>query len=433
MIRRLVAVATALIVVVVAAVVALRPHGGPETTAVFTNARGLVPGADVRVGGAVVGSVRKVTLDDRGRALVRFELHDGLEQLRSDATAAIRPTDLLGDVYLSLTPGSASAALSGPIPPARTSNAPRLDELLRTFQPSVRTGLQALLVETGMALDRRGPDLNVAALRLHGALAAADGVMDELGSQNAELRGLVGDAERATRQLAERRRALSTLVGGFSRTLQTTGAHAAAVDRDLQAMPATLAQVRSTGDRLASTAVAATPLARSLGRAAAPLTVASERLSPFLGSATRAVRQTRPLVRSLHTVLRSSPPTTRGLALGLRRLRQAAPDTSKLIHELVPVAPKISEGFFVNFADEAAEPGTQPFDPFADPRRNYWRGAAVLSCESFGLKVAPGCLDRFLAASKGKSKRAAAPGARTAHAAAKPARSAGVLDYLLRP
>ena len=65
---------------------------------------------------------------------------------------------------------------------------------------------------------------------------------------------------------------------------------------------------------------------------------------------------------------------------------------------LVPAAAPISDGFFVNFTDEAAEPGDQPFDPFADPARHYWRGAAVLSCEAFGVKIAPNCLDQFLAA-----------------------------------
>ena len=69
-----------------------------------------------------------------------------------------------------------------------------------------------------------------------------------------------------------------------------------------------------------------------------------------------------------------------------------------------PAAPAISEGFFVNFPDQAAEPGTQPFDPFADPRRHYWRGAALLTCQSFGVPIEPGCLSGFLASSSPKRK-----------------------------
>jgi hypothetical protein len=61
-----------------------------------------------------------------------------------------------------------------------------------------------------------------------------------------------------------------------------------------------------------------------------------------------------------------------------------------------PAAPAISAGFFKNFPDQATEPGKQPFDPFADPRRHYWRGAAVLTCQTFGLRIHPGCLADFL-------------------------------------
>ena len=71
---------------------------------------------------------------------------------------------------------------------------------------------------------------------------------------------------------------------------------------------------------------------------------------------------------------------------------------------VVPAAPAISEGFFVNFPDQAAEPGNQPFDPFTDPRRHYWRGAAVVGCETFGVKVEPNCMANVLATLKRGAK-----------------------------
>jgi len=61
-----------------------------------------------------------------------------------------------------------------------------------------------------------------------------------------------------------------------------------------------------------------------------------------------------------------------------------------------PAAPAISAGFFKNFPDQASEPGAQPFDPFEDPRRHYWRGAGVVTCQTFGLKIESGCLLDFL-------------------------------------
>ncbi|MCA1683572.1 MAG: MlaD family protein, partial [Actinobacteria bacterium] len=208
-----VAAATALVVALVSAGGA----GGYEVKAEFTNARGLVPGNEVRVNGAPAGSVKKIELTDAGTALVTLRLHDGLPEARSDASASIRPVDLLGDVYLSLSLGSSGESLpGGRIAVARTTNAPRLDQLLNVFQPSQRLGLRALLVEAGVALDSRGVDLNRAFAELRPALNATDDVMREVGSQNAALRSLVADAQRVTGQAAPRSKDLGRLVSSLA-------------------------------------------------------------------------------------------------------------------------------------------------------------------------------------------------------------------------
>jgi hypothetical protein len=63
----------------------------------------------------------------------------------------------------------------------------------------------------------------------------------------------------------------------------------------------------------------------------------------------------------------------------------------------VQLTPLISKTLFDNLASETSEPGNEPLDE-EDPLRNYWRGAAVLSCQSFGLPITPGCLQTYLAA-----------------------------------
>jgi hypothetical protein len=121
--------------------------------------------------------------------------------------------------------------------------------------------------------------------------------------------------------------------------------------------------------------------------------------------------------------LKRGATTFESLAAGLPELTAASPALDRFLRVLVPAAPAISKGFFVNFPDEAAEPGTQPFDPTADPRRHYWRGAAVLTCQSFGVPIRPGCLQDFLSGGgAGSSKpspqgagRASAPAGRTPH------------------
>ena len=402
----------------VAVVLALRGGSdGPSVVAEFSNARGLVAGNDVRIDGAPVGRVEKLELTDRGTARVRLRLNDGLPPLRADATASIRPVDLLGDTYVSLSPGHSRAPLRAAIPVSRTLNAPRLDDVLRVFQPPERTGLQATLVELGLALDRRGVDIDRAALAMRPALSAADRVMAELGSQNASLRSFVTDAERVTAQGAAQHRDLGRLVDALAGTLRTTADHAGSLDRGLQTLPATLRRVRSTSGRLAQTARAARPLAASLASGAGQLATAARRLGPFLTTTRRVAAELRPTLRLAATTLVNGEPTLSALDAGLRTATSAGPDLGRFGDVLVPAAPYISEGFFVNFPDQASEPGTQPFDPFTDARRNYWRGAGVMSCEAFGLKIEPGCLSKFLA-----SKPAARP--RSGGTSPRPARDA---------
>ena len=389
------------------ALLAVAGCGGADGTysARFVNARGLVAGNDVRVAGAIAGRVREVRLARDGSADVRFALDDRRAAPRSDAAAAIRPVDLLGDTYLALSPGRAAAPLRGPIPVQRTSNAPRLDELLDAFSPRVRAGLHALLVEGGLALDRRGDDLAATAVELRPALTAADRVLGELGGQRAALARLVPRAERAASQLAGRDDDIGPLLDGLARTLRATSDAATPLDRGVAGLPATLRRVRGTATELDRAAAAATPLARELRDAAPALTGALAQLAPLLDRVRGATSDLRPLLRSTRTLLVRGEPTLAGLAGGLRATRAAAPDTAKLTDALVPAAPKIAEGFLVAFPDQAAESGKQPFDSTADPRRAYWRGAAVLSCEAFGVPVAPGCLTRVLAGTRRDATR----------------------------
>src|SRR5439155_9834717 len=80
-------------------------------------------------------------------------------------------------------------------------------------------------------------------------------------------------------------------------------------------------------------------------------------------------RAVTPLAATLRAVLVRGAPTLRSLAGGVGAWRAEAPDAAALAHALVPAADGISRGFFEDFADQAAEPGRQPFDPFADPAR----------------------------------------------------------------
>jgi len=421
--------------------------GEPTYTARFSNARGLVPGNDVRVAGAIAGRVRDVRLAPDGSAEVRFTVASRAAP-RADASAAIRPVDLLGDTYLALSPGAANTPLHGPISTARTANAPRLDELLATFTPPVRSALQALIVQAGLALDQRGVDVARTTVQLRAALRAADRATHELDGQDAALARLVPAAERAAGQLSARAGDLGPLIDDVARTLDATATHSRALGATIAGLPATLAQVRGTATELGRTARAARPVAATLRDSAPALAAAVRELRPFTARLQTTATALRPALRSLRRTLAGGRTSLPKLDRATRALLGAAPDIRALVAAIEPAAPGIAKGFLENFPDQAAEPGTQPLDPFADARRHYWRGAAVMSCEAFGVAVKPGCLTdvlaRFAPARSGKPavkpKPALTLGRKPSATATPPAPTApstpalkSILDFLLHP
>jgi virulence factor Mce-like protein len=391
---------------------------GRTVRAEFASARGLVEGNDVRYRGAVVGRVDEISLTPRGTALITFGLRGGAPAPRSDASATIRPADLLGDTYVAYTPGTAARVLSGAIPASRTLGVARLDDLLTTFDPGVRAGLRAALVETGIALDRRGDDLGRLAVALRPALEAADGVVRPLARERTALRAVVADAERALTPLGRRADDAAAAVDAFARVADETAARPGALGDGLDGAPATLRTLRRTTDRLGDTALAARPLAERLNGIAPALGEVADGAPALLSRARTTIRAAAPALGTLRLLLRDGRGTLTDAAAGLRALRRVAPEIATLARRLAPAAPGISKGFFDNFADQAAEPGNQPFDPFADPARAYWRGAAVFSCESFGVPVEPGCLRKFLGLGRDRGRRR--PATRTPAAAPRP-------------
>jgi hypothetical protein len=237
--------------------------------------------------------------------------------------------------------------------------------------------------------------------------------MRELGSQNADLRSFVGDAERVTSQAADRNVDLGNLVDSLDTTLSATASSSGDLDRGLAELPATLTQIQSTTGRLTSTARAALPLAQSLRTSAPGLSRAAVQLGPFLRSTRQAADQLHPTISKASNLLSENAGTFAALRTGLGQAVNDSPSFNRFMDAVEPAAPAISAGFFKNFPDQATEPGKQPFDPFADPRRHYWRGAAVLTCQTFGLRIHPGCLEDFLksgAASMGAFEGFAADG-----------------------
>ncbi len=85
--------------------------GGYTVRSVFPSVDGLRVGADVRVNGVSVGSVRAIELDGDERPVVAFSVERGLD-IPSDSQAAIRSDGLLGGAFLDLELGANEGGVS---------------------------------------------------------------------------------------------------------------------------------------------------------------------------------------------------------------------------------------------------------------------------------------------------------------------------------
>jgi phospholipid/cholesterol/gamma-HCH transport system substrate-binding protein len=132
-------VVTALMTTVIAMVIGNVSFGKRTVyQAVFSDATSLVKGDDVRIAGVRVGQVKGIDVTGGTQAVVTFSV-DSSVTLTDSTQAALRYRNMVGQRYLSLSPGSgggtAPLASGATIPLARTSPALDLTALFAGFKP----------------------------------------------------------------------------------------------------------------------------------------------------------------------------------------------------------------------------------------------------------------------------------------------------------
>jgi len=173
--------AVTVLVVLVAVFLAYNANNGLpfvstyDLTARVPNANALVKGNEVRIGGARVGVVRKVTPVQIGDGAVAADLSLSLdksvEPLPENSKMIIRPKSPLGLKYLQIVPGDSSEgfAAGDTIPlTAATPEPVDIDQFFDMFDEPTRDAIQRNLAGFGNAFAGRGPQINnaLAALRL---------------------------------------------------------------------------------------------------------------------------------------------------------------------------------------------------------------------------------------------------------------------------
>jgi virulence factor Mce-like protein len=143
-----------------------RPFAGCMSLNVeFKNASGLLHSNDLRMAGVKAGQVTTIR-NQGGMAVVGIQVQPEYKPIYRDAHAIVRPKNLLGETYVEIDRGTASAgefrdgdtiALDHTITPVQ------VDEVLNALDPDTRTKLQIVINSLGEATAARGKDLNLSA------------------------------------------------------------------------------------------------------------------------------------------------------------------------------------------------------------------------------------------------------------------------------
>jgi virulence factor Mce-like protein len=298
-------------------------------------AAGLREGADVKVGGATVGSVESLTLG-RGDVVQAKLALDGT-RIGAGAAVAVRASNLLGDKFLALQPGDAGApAPSGAtIPAARVSFPVDLDQVLDVLDPTTRARLGVLLDQAGVAVTGRRTDIGDTLAVLGPGLGRVDRLVGDLHSDNAALQRTLVTADRWVAAFARERAPLARMVDTVAGTASTVADRHEELRATLSRAPGTLRSAQGFLGDLQATTVPLGPAARAITatapelgdtldalpaftRAARPALAAATRVAPALSrlatGATPVVRRAVPAVRAVRDLAQQLPPFTTGLA-----------------------------------------------------------------------------------------------------------------------
>jgi ABC-type transporter Mla subunit MlaD len=336
--------------------------GSYEVRGIFDNGAFLVPGEDVRIAGATVGSVASVDVttpeewahrDHRplpGKAVVVMKIDDpGFQDFRRDASCIIRPASLLGEKYVDCQPTQPRAPGSPP-PPALSVIPSGEPGTGQRFLPLENNGKQVdldlvnnimrepyvdrfrlILNDLGAGLAARGNDLEAVVRRADPALRQTDRLLRQLARQNRTLSRLAVDSDRALAPLARERRHVAGFINNANTAAEATAERSADLEAGFQKFPAALRELRSQMVQLNRFANQARPVFSDLAGAAPSITRATRALGPFARASTPALTSLGDAAEeSVQPIVNSDP-----ILVKIRNLARRAGPGAKSLNRLL--------------------------------------------------------------------------------------------------
>jgi phospholipid/cholesterol/gamma-HCH transport system substrate-binding protein len=299
---------------------------GYEISAEFDQATELGSQADVRISGVDVGTVISVSLDRRtGLTRAVMEIDPQFAPRPADTRAILRQKTLLGETYIELSPGSASARKlpdGATLPRGQIAPTVQLDQILSTFDPATRRAFETWMQQDGIALTNRGEDLNQALAELYPFATNVDSVLAVLNRDSAATSTLLNDGGQVFSAIAHSPAALEQLINNANGAFSATAAQSTALAHTIQAFPPFLLATKATVDRVARFAQTTKPLVDELRPAAVQLTPALQSLAI--------------LAPQLKSLLVNVGPLTHASAAGVPALETFLNDSVPLLTRATP-------------------------------------------------------------------------------------------------
>ncbi len=304
----------------------------------LSNAFNLTTGGDFKIAGVRAGKITGFDINrSDDKALVKVTLdNDRFGGLRADVHCQSRPQSLIGEYFITCTPGTSKRRLApGSIVPAsHTFSTIPMDLVQDLLRLPYRQRLTLIINELGTGLAGNGAKLNTAIHRAVPALRQTDRVLDILHRERDTIEDLAGKGDRVVHALAANRHDVARFVTTANRTAVASAARRDALASGLHLLPGFLDQLRPTLADLQTAADRQTPALRNLDAAAHPLTRFLNDLTPFTRAATpavlslgrasvvgdRAVKDSKDTVRLLKRFAHGTPELSQNLRIVARHL-----------------------------------------------------------------------------------------------------------------
>jgi phospholipid/cholesterol/gamma-HCH transport system substrate-binding protein len=300
----------------------------------FSDAQAVTPGQgqSVRVAGVQVGKITEVH-PKNGVAVVTTQIEpkwwDKI-QVRTDATALLRPRTGLKDMFIELDPGGRGQRVpdNGTIPVQNTAPDIDPDEILAAFDTDTRSYLQLLINGAGKGLKNRGDDLNAVFKALGPTEHDLNRVTSAIAERRVALKELIHRYGDLTNTLADKDREIRTLVTAADAVFRAIGSQQANVSLAVSRLPGTLRQTQSTLVKANAYAKLLRPTLNSLRPPFRQLDATNKAVLPF-------VREAYPITKNkIRPFVQVARPTVRNLRPAAVNLARATPDFTTSFHEL---------------------------------------------------------------------------------------------------